>query len=81
VEVAARYWTMRDDLPGNARVAVAGQPVTTGRQMIFPLGSAARDEQEFDAPDTFRWDRPIAQRLVGCAGRRHTRFRIGAGKW
>lgn len=84
---------VRDDLPGNARVAVgefarycapaqwflrsvaaptevAGQPVTPGQRVMFLLGSAARDEREFDAPDTFRWDRPIARELSFGRGQR-----------
>jgi len=45
-------------------VTIAGSDLGVGHR-IFPLLMAAnRDEREFDDPDTFRWDRPIARHLA-----------------
>jgi cytochrome P450 len=45
-------------------IVIAGRELGVG-QRIFPLlMSANRDEREFDDPDEFRWDRPIARHLA-----------------
>lgn len=44
-------------------VTVAGQEIRTGQRILVLYGSAARDEDEFDRPDEFIWDRPIRRVL------------------
>ncbi|HEY6623372.1 MAG TPA: cytochrome P450 [Acidimicrobiales bacterium] len=45
-------------------VTIAGQPLGVGHRIFPLLMSGNRDEREFDQPDTFRWDRPIARHLA-----------------
>jgi cytochrome P450 len=45
-------------------IVVAGQELGAGHRIFPLLMSANRDEREFDAPDEFRWDRPIARHLA-----------------
>lgn len=42
---------------------VAGVAIRPGQRVMMLMGSAARDEREFDAPDEFRWDRTIERVL------------------
>jgi len=41
-----------------------GTRFAAGNRLILLLASANRDEREFDAPDEFRWDRPIDRHLA-----------------
>jgi cytochrome P450 len=41
-----------------------GTRFETGNRLILLLASANRDEREFDAPDEFRWNRPIRRHLA-----------------
>jgi cytochrome P450 len=43
---------------------VAGQPVKAGQRVAVMLGSALRDEREFEDPDRFIWNRPIPRVLT-----------------
>ncbi len=45
-------------------IVVAGQELGTGHRIFPLLMSANRDEREFEAPDEFRWDRPITRHLA-----------------
>jgi cytochrome P450 len=45
-------------------VTIAGQELGVGHRIFPLLMSGNRDEREFDEPDTFRWDRPIARHLA-----------------
>jgi cytochrome P450 len=57
---APAQWFMRTaQLP----VTIAGQAIRPGQRLFMLLGSALRDEREFDAPDEFRWDRAIPRVL------------------
>lgn len=44
-------------------VSVAGQDIRKGQRVIVLFGSAARDEAEFDRPDSFVWNRKIERVL------------------
>lgn len=52
-------------------VVIAGQPIAKGQRVIALLGSAARDEAEFERPDEFIWNRPIPGVLSFGLGQRH----------
>jgi cytochrome P450 len=43
---------------------VAGQLVKPGQRVAYLPQSANRDPREFEAPEEFRWDRPIARTLA-----------------
>jgi cytochrome P450 len=43
---------------------IAGQELGVGHRIFPLLMSANRDEREFENPDTFVWDRPIARHLA-----------------
>ena len=45
-------------------IVIAGQDLGVGHRIFPLLMSANRDEREFDDPDEFRWDRPIARHLA-----------------
>jgi cytochrome P450 len=45
-------------------VTIAGQELGVGHRIFPLLMSGNRDEREFEDPDTFRWDRPIARHLA-----------------
>jgi cytochrome P450 len=45
-------------------IAIAGQELGAGHRIFPLLMSANRDEREFEDPDAFRWDRPIARHLA-----------------
>jgi cytochrome P450 len=45
-------------------ITIAGQELGVGHRIFPLLMSANRDEREFDAPDEFRWDRPIKRHLA-----------------
>ena len=53
---------------------IAGTPVRPGQRVMCLMGSAARDEREFSAPDEFHWDRPV-QRVLSFGRGQH--FCIG----
>lgn len=48
-----------------------GTTIEPGQRIITLLGSAARDEREYDAPDEFVWDRPI-ERLLSFGRGQHS---------
>ncbi len=52
-------------------VTVAGQEIKTGQRILVLFGSAARDEDEFDQPDAFLWNRPIKRVLSFGFGQHH----------
>ena len=52
-------------------VAVAGQHVKAGQRVACLLHSASRDEREFEAPDSFIWNRPIQRVLSFGLGQHH----------
>lgn len=52
-------------------VEVAGVHVRAGQRVACLLHSAARDEREFDEPEAFRWDRPIARVISFGLGQHH----------
>jgi cytochrome P450 len=52
-------------------VTVAGQEIRTGQRILVLFGSAARDEDEFDRPDEFIWNRPIKRVLSFGFGQHH----------
>lgn len=77
VEEILRYcapaqWFMRTI---HKPVTIAGQEMKPGQRLFLLLGSAARDEREYPAPDEFHWDRPI-KRLLSFGYGMH--FCIGA---
>lgn len=43
---------------------VAGVAIRPGQRVQLLIQSANRDPREFDAPDTFRWDRPVPRTLA-----------------
>jgi cytochrome P450 len=43
---------------------VAGISMGAGQRVFLLLASANRDEREFEAPDTFRWDRRPPRHLA-----------------
>lgn len=45
-------------------VTIAGQQIRPGQRVFYLVGSALRDEAEFDRPDEFRWDRSIPRTLA-----------------
>ena len=45
-------------------LTIHGTTMNPGQRIITLLGSAARDEREYDAPDEFRWDRRIDRLLA-----------------
>jgi cytochrome P450 len=45
-------------------VTVAGQALRPGQRAFFLVGSALRDEREFENPDEFHWDRHIPRTLA-----------------
>lgn len=50
---------------------VAGQPIRAGQRVMFVVGSAARDADEYDRPDDFIWDRKIDRLLSFGFGQHH----------
>lgn len=48
-----------------------GTTIEPGQRIITLLGSAARDEREYGAPDEFVWDRPI-ERLLAFGRGQHS---------
>jgi cytochrome P450 len=52
-------------------VTVAGQAIRPGQRVMLLFGSAARDEREFEQPDAFIWNRPIARVLSFGFGQHH----------
>jgi cytochrome P450 len=50
---------------------VAGQPIRAGQRVLFLLGSAARDDREYQDPDSFVWDRRIDRVLSFGMGQHH----------
>lgn len=48
-----------------------GTTMQPGQRVITLLGSAARDEREYDDPDAFAWNRPI-QRLLSFGRGQHS---------
>jgi len=52
-------------------VTVAGQEIKTGQRILVLFGSAGRDEEEFDQPDEFIWNRPIRRVLSFGFGQHH----------
>lgn len=66
VEEMLRYcapaqWFMRT---AQKPVTIAGQAIKPGQRLFYLVGSALRDENEFDDPDQFRWDRTIKRSLA-----------------
>ncbi|MCD2195105.1 cytochrome P450 [Actinomycetospora endophytica] len=45
-------------------VEVSGVTMRPGQRVMSLIASANRDEREFDAPDEFRWDRPIPRQIA-----------------
>jgi cytochrome P450 len=45
-------------------VTIAGQKINPGQRVFFMVGSALRDEREFENPDAFHWNRPIPRTLA-----------------
>lgn len=58
---APAQWFMRT---AQRPVTVAGQKIAPGQRVFFLVGSALRDENEFDQPDEFRWNRHIPRTLA-----------------
>ncbi|TGD72513.1 cytochrome P450 [Mangrovimicrobium sediminis] len=52
-------------------VVVAGQAVRPGQRVAAMLYSAARDEREFENPDSFVWNRPIPRVISFGMGQHH----------
>ena len=52
-------------------VTVAGQRIRAGQRVACMLYSAARDEREFDNPDSFVWNRPIPRVISFGVGQHH----------
>lgn len=52
-------------------VEVAGARIRKGQRVIALFGSAARDPAEFDDPDSFVWNRPIARVLSFGTGQHY----------
>jgi cytochrome P450 len=52
-------------------VTIAGQPVRAGQRVALMLGSALRDEREFEDPDSFVWNRPIPRVLTYGLGQHY----------
>jgi cytochrome P450 len=52
-------------------VVIGGQTVAKGQRVFALVGSAARDEAEFDDPDAFVWNRPIDRQIAFGMGQRH----------
>jgi cytochrome P450 len=50
---------------------VAGQPVKAGQRVAVMIGSALRDEREFEDPDRFVWNRPIPRVLTFGQGQHY----------
>lgn len=66
VEEMLRYcapaqWFMRTV---HKPITVRGQEIRPGQRVFAIYASALRDEREFDAPDEFRWNRPIPRVLT-----------------
>jgi cytochrome P450 len=57
---APAQWFMRT---AQAPVTIAGQSIQPGQRLFMLLGSALRDEREFQSPDEFHWDRSIPRVL------------------
>jgi cytochrome P450 len=55
----------------HADVAVAGRDIRAGQRVACLLHSAARDEREFESPDDFVWNRPIARVVSFGVGQHH----------
>jgi cytochrome P450 len=73
VEEMIRYcapaqWFLRTAHKGTV---VAGQPIRAGQRVMFLFGSAARDEDEFNQPDEFVWNRTIERVLSFGFGQHH----------
>ncbi len=57
---APAQWFMRT---AQQPVTIAAQSIRPGQRLFMLLGSALRDEREFQAPDEFHWDRSIPRVL------------------
>jgi cytochrome P450 len=69
---APAQWFMRTV---HKRVTVAGQTLEPGQRAFFLVASALRDENEFENPDAFIWNRVIPRTLAFGHG---VHFCIGA---
>jgi cytochrome P450 len=69
---APAQWFMRT---AHKRVTVAGQIVEPGQRAFFLVASALRDENEFEDPESFIWNRNIQRTLAFGHG---IHFCIGA---
>lgn len=58
---APAQWFVRTAHKG---VTVAGHDIKVGQRVMVLFGSAARDENEFEAPDEFIWNRDIKRQLA-----------------
>jgi cytochrome P450 len=45
-------------------VVLAGQEMKPGQRVVLIMGSANRDESEYEAPNEFRWNRPKGRSLT-----------------
>ena len=45
-------------------VTIAGTKINPGQRVFFMVGSALRDEREYENPDEFHWDRHIPRTLA-----------------
>jgi cytochrome P450 len=45
-------------------VTIGGQAINPGQRVFYLVGSALRDENEFDDPDAFHWNRDIRRTLA-----------------
>ncbi|MFI6691185.1 cytochrome P450 [Streptomyces sp. NPDC050433] len=45
-------------------VDIAGARIQAGQRLFLLIAAANRDEQEFEQPDDFRWDRPIKRHFA-----------------
>lgn len=65
---APAQWFMRTV---HEEVEIGGQTIKPGQRILPLIGSALRDEREFDEPDAFRWNRKIRRVLSFGTGQHH----------